>query len=152
MPSYALLLRGINVGGNKRVPMADLRALITALGFDHPRTLLNSGNAVFAGPATASAVLARKFEQAIEKRFGFEVGCVVRTGPEWTALMAANPFPGESKRDPGHLVVIALADAPPAKAIEALRKAIPGHEVVRAAGRELWAYYPDGQGRSKLTL
>jgi uncharacterized protein (DUF1697 family) len=152
MPSYALLLRGINVGGNKLVPMAELRALIEAQGFAEPRTLLNSGNAVFQGRASASAALARRFEQALEKRFGFEVGCQVRTGSEWTALMAGNPFPGEAKKDPGHLLMVALETEPRAGALEKLRAAIVGRETVKIKGRELWAYYPDGQGRSKLTL
>jgi uncharacterized protein (DUF1697 family) len=152
MPRYALLLRGINVGGNKLVPMAELRALIEREGFAEPRTLLNSGNAVFQGRAAAPAALARRFEKAIEKLFGFDVGCVVRTAPEWTAILAANPFPGEAKKDPGHLLMVALDAAPRAGGVESLRRAIVGRETVQLKGQELWAYYPDGAGRSKLTL
>jgi uncharacterized protein (DUF1697 family) len=152
MPSFVLLLRGINVGGHKLVPMAELRALIEREGFEQPRTLLQSGNAVFKGRAMASAALEQRFERALEKQFGFDVDCMVRTAAEWERLMGENPFPAESKRDPGHVIMIALDDAPAAKAVEALRKAFPGRERVGAAGRQLWAYYPDGAGRSKLTL
>ena len=155
MPSYALLLRGINVGGNKTVPMAELRALLASEGFADSRTLLNSGNAVFRGGAASSKAIERRLEAAFEKRFGFEVDCMVRTSAEWSKLVSENPFPAEAKRDPGHLVMVALDEAPAAKAVEALRSAIAatkGPETVRAAGRQLWAYYPDGQGRSKLTL
>jgi uncharacterized protein (DUF1697 family) len=65
--------------------------------------------------------------------------------------VARNPFPAEAERDPAHLTVVFLKDAPKAKAVEALAAAIRGREVIQADGRHLYAYYPDGVGRSKLT-
>lgn len=152
MASYALFLRGINVGGNKSVPMADLRKLIESLGFSGAQTLLQSGNAVFQGPAQASAALERRFEAAVVKRFGFASDCIVRTAKEWTALMAANPFPSEARGDPAHLLVVLLRDKPKPGALAAVRAAIQGPERVELSGRQLFVVYPAGQGTSKFTL
>jgi uncharacterized protein (DUF1697 family) len=76
----------------------------------------------------------------------------VRTATEWNAIVAANPFRAEAKRDPGHLVVMCLKDAPPAAAVKALQSAISGREVVKAKGPQAYFVYPDGMGRSKLTI
>ena len=78
------LLRGINVGGNKKVPMAELRALGEKLGWRQVATYIQSGNVVFAGGGGAAAA-ERALEQAIEKRFGFPVPVVVRTAAQWRA-------------------------------------------------------------------
>ncbi len=150
--AFVLLLRGINVGGNKVVPMAELKRLLEGLGFADVRTLLNSGNAVVRGPAARTDTMERALEQALARRFGFEVGCTVRSAAEWTRIVAANLMPAEAKRDPGRLHVYAMALPPAPRAVTALRAAIPGREVVAASGRELWAWFPDGAGRSRLTL
>ena len=90
-PRYALLLRGVNVGGHKRVPMADLRQLLEGLGYDRVRTLLNSGNAVFdtarAMPATR---LAAVIDSAIEARFGFTARAFVLTASDVDLVVAEN--------------------------------------------------------------
>lgn len=152
MASYVLLLRGVNVGGHKKVPMADLRALITREGFEGAETLLQSGNAVFTGASGSAAALEARFEKAIAAKIGVDCDCVVRTAKEWAALIAANPFSAEAKRDPGHLLVVCLKSAPPARAVTALRAAIVGRERAELRGRELFAVYPDGAGTSKFTL
>jgi uncharacterized protein (DUF1697 family) len=152
MARYALFLRGVNVGGNKKVPMADLRALIEREGFEDAATLLQSGNAVFSGPATTASALESRFERAIAKSIGVECDCMVRTAKEWDAVIAANPFSSEAKRDPGHLLVLVLRAAPAAGALTAVRKAIVGREKIEVAGRIAYAVYPDGQGTSKFTL
>jgi uncharacterized protein (DUF1697 family) len=152
MTTQIALLRGINVGGNKQIAMADLRQLLEALGFSNVRSLLQSGNLVFQSDRRAAAALERLLEVETEKRLGVSVGYLVRTASEWKPIIARNPFPGEAERDPGHLVVVFLRDAPQAKDIKALQAAIQGPEVIRGDGRQLYAFYPDGQGRSKLTL
>src|SRR5262245_51458503 len=90
---YVALLRGINVGRAKPVGMAELKATVEALGFDDVRTLLRSGNVVFAGKAAASPTVAARLEAAIEERFAMKVGVVVRTADELAAAVAANPIP-----------------------------------------------------------
>lgn len=148
---YAALLRGINVGGNKKVSMAELRDFAAVLGLDDPRTLLQSGNLVFASKSAA-----RKLESVLEtetkKRFGLETRYFLRTADEWKSAIDANPFRDAAASDPSHLVVVFLRDAPAAKNVKALQAAIVGRETVRAVGRHAYVIYPDGQGESKLTL
>lgn len=94
MKSYVALLRGINVGGNKKVPMADLKKLLASMGFSDVQTLLNSGNVVFKGKAMPIDQLEKKLETAIEKHFGFPVPVIVRSGEEMKQLIDSDPFSG----------------------------------------------------------
>jgi uncharacterized protein (DUF1697 family) len=147
---YAALLRGINVGGNKMVPMAELRDLAVRLGFTEPRTLLQSGNLVFEGRTQTTSKVEQILEQATKKHFGFDVTYIVRTAAEWNAVIAANPFPAEAKTDPAHLLVKFDREAPTSAAVKALQASIVGRERVGVVGREWYVVYPDGVGTSKL--
>ena len=131
--------------------MADLRELATDLGLADAKTILQSGNLVFSDPRK-SGDLERLLEAEIEKRLGLRTDFFVRTAAEWKALIAHNPFPEEAKRDPSHLVVMCLKDAPDAKDVAELQAAIKDREVVRAVGRQAYLVYPDGIGRSRLTI
>jgi uncharacterized protein (DUF1697 family) len=86
------MLRGINVGGHKKIAMADLRALLTRLGFTDVATLLQSGNAVFNGPEALPDEMAGRIEEAIADEFMVSIRCMVRTGPELRAVIEGNPF------------------------------------------------------------
>jgi len=145
------LLRAVNLPSHGKVAMADLRDLASHLGLADARTLLQSGNLVFSD-ARKSGDLERLLEAEAEKRLGLRTDFFVRTAAEWKALIAHNPFPEEAKRDPGHLVVMCLKDAPDAKDVEALQAAIKDREIVRAVGRQAYLVYPDGIGRSRLTI
>jgi uncharacterized protein (DUF1697 family) len=149
---YAALLRGINVGGNKKVPMADLRAMTAKIGFDDPQTLLQSGNLVFSAKSQPAEKLEALFEAATKKHIGVECSYLLRTADEWAKLMAANPFPKEAKADPAHLAVTFCRDTPTPSALDALRSEIRGKEAITLVGRELYAWYPDGMGTSKLAI
>ncbi|MEI8094675.1 MAG: DUF1697 domain-containing protein [Spirochaetales bacterium] len=92
LTTYLALLRGINVGKAKRVPMAELRDLIAGLGFSDVRTLLNSGNAVFRGQPQAPADLAASLETVITSHFGFSVAVMVVTATELALIAAQNPL------------------------------------------------------------
>jgi uncharacterized protein (DUF1697 family) len=149
--AHIALLRGVNLGGRRGVAMADLRALATALGFSEVRTLLNSGNLVFesgAKPADLETLL----EAEAHRRLGLRTDFHVRSAEEWRAMIKKNPFPAEAKRDPARLIMFCLKTAPGAKAFTALQAAITGPERVVGVGRHAYIYYPDGQGRSKLTV
>jgi uncharacterized protein (DUF1697 family) len=149
---YAALLRGINVGGNKKVPMAELRAMTAKLGFEDPKTLLQSGNLVFATKSQPTAKLERILEAATKKTIGVECSHLVRSADEWREIVAGNPFPKWAKSDPAHLAVTFCREAPDAAALETLRLEVRGQEDFRVIGRELYAWYPDGMGMSKLAL
>lgn len=151
MATYIALLRGINVGGHKKVAMSDLRNFAVDLGFNDVQTLLQTGNLVFRGPSRASAGLERLLESEAEKRLGLSTLFVARTATEWQEIIEHNPFAAEAKRDPSHLVVMFLKDAPQAKAVAALRATSKGPEIIEAWGRELYVVYPAGIARSRLT-
>jgi uncharacterized protein (DUF1697 family) len=151
MTVHVALLRAVNLGGRTQVEMSDLRNLLIELGFEQVRSLLNSGNLVFSGGRKTGATLERLLETEAEKRLDLRTDFHVRTADEWAKVVAENPFPAEAKRDPGHLVVMFLKKAPNAKAVETLRAAITGPEIIDAVGRHAYIVYPDGIGRSRLT-
>src|SRR4051795_11256636 len=101
VPRQIALLRGINVGGNKRVEMARLRALMEELGYRDVRTDVNSGNVVFSGPRRS----AKHLETALAKAFGFDVPLVLRTRDELATVVKANPLRKLASDPAKHLVV-----------------------------------------------
>ena len=150
LTTHVALLRAVNVGGRKAV-MAELRAWLAELGFEEPRSLLQSGNLVFRSEATGAALEA-VLEAEAARRLGYAADVLVRTADEWRAIVAANPHAAMARDDPGHLAVMPLKLAPGAAAVAALQAQIQGPEVVKAVGRELFITYPDGMGDSRLTL
>jgi uncharacterized protein (DUF1697 family) len=151
MRQYIGLLRAVNLGGHNQVAMSALRDLLTRLGFTECRTLLQSGNLVFEADRRRPADLERMLEIEIERSLDVSTHFFVRTAAEWREIVAANPFPKEANRDPGHLVVMALKDRPTGQAVQNLEAAITGSEMVHAIGRQAYIVYPDGIGRSRLT-
>ena len=147
---YVALLRGINVGGNKMVSMADLRQLCQKIGFHDPATFLQSGNLIFDVIGQRSSSLEKLLERETARRLKIEVDFVVRSAKEWLRAMRANPFPDEAKSDPGRLVVMFMKkDFDPN--LPTLQAAIRGPEVTKAVDKQLYVVYPNGIGRSKLT-
>lgn len=152
MTIHIALLRAVNLPGHNQVGMADLRELLAGLGFGDARTLLQSGNLVFKSDARTGARLESLLQEAAKSRLGLDTDFFVRTAGDWKAIVAGNPFPEEAERDPGHLVVMFLKEAPDRKDVKALQESITGREVVRAGGRQAYIVYPDGIGRSRLTM
>jgi uncharacterized protein (DUF1697 family) len=148
---HVALLRGINVGGHKNVSMADLRDLLTQLGFADTRSLLQSGNLVFRSDGRTGPRLERLLEDEARKRLALQTVFFVRTAREWKAVVTRNPFRAEAERDPSHLVVMFLKDAPEARDVTALQATISGREAIRVDGRHAYIVYPDGIGHSRLT-
>jgi len=152
MTTHVALLRAVNLGPHNPVAMSELREFLGALGLLEARTLLQSGNAVFGAAGLTPAALERRLEAEAVGRLGLTTTFFVRTAKEWRALVAANPFPDEAVRDPGHLLVLCLKAAPTPAAVAALQASIKGREVVRVVGRQAYAVYPDGVGHSRLTI
>jgi uncharacterized protein (DUF1697 family) len=148
---HIVLLRAVNLGPHNKVGMGDLRAMAEGLGFERCQTLIQSGNLIFDSQPTG-ARLERLLEQTARERLGLETDFFVRTSKEWAALIAANPFPAEARKDPAHLVLMCLKEAPGAQALAALRQGIKGRERVELDGRQAYVVYPDGIGHSKLTV
>lgn len=147
--AWLALLRGINVGGHRKVPMAELRELVTGLGRREVRTLIASGNVVFRGADDDEATVVAELEDAIAERFGFEVPVVVRRLPELEALLDDDPFPDAEQK----LVHVHFLREPvPAAAAAALEAAagevVPEAAVVRP--REIVVHYANGSARSAI--
>jgi uncharacterized protein (DUF1697 family) len=152
MTSYVALLRGVNVGGNKMVSMAELRAMLEALGLADVKTLLQSGNAVFRAPAKPPAKLEQLLESETRKRLGLTCDYHVRTAAELRAVIEANPLGAEAKSDPARLLVTFFRAPLDKAAVKAAQAAIDGPEIVRCDGRHLYMFYPNGQGDSKAAI
>lgn len=149
MTRYLALLRGINLGGHNMISMADLRAVLTKMGFQDVQTLLQSGNVVFSGPKKSPAALERELEAALEKALGLTIDFHVRTADEWRKVIDANPFAAEAKRDPARFVVTCYKSVIDPAKVKVAQAAITGREKLRADGRHLYMTFPDGQGNSK---
>jgi uncharacterized protein (DUF1697 family) len=147
---YVGLLRGVNVGGNSQLAMADLRGLVERLGHADVKTLLQSGNVVFGSAHTDADALARELERAIESDLGMSVACLVRDADDLARIMAHNPL-GEVATNGSRHFVIFLSGAPdPAKLAEIEPLARPG-ELIAAGEREIHLWLPQGSHTSRLT-
>src|SRR6266550_2909006 len=144
------LLRGVNLAGHKKVPMEVLRNLCTGLKHCDVQTYVQSGNVVFRTRERDPLVVAKKLEKAIEKQFGFRSDVFVRTPSELKDVIARNPFAKRSGIEPGKLLVTFLAAAPAPEIRDAILRIKTSPEEVHLSGRELYVYYSDGMGRSKL--
>jgi uncharacterized protein (DUF1697 family) len=151
MTTYIALLRGINVGGNKMVSMADLRALFTKLGFEDVKTLLQSGNVVFRARTQPPAKLEALLEAEVARRLGVSCDFHVRTADEWRAIVKGNPYGAEAKRDPAHVHVTCFKRPLDKAKVKTVQGEITGREVLQCDGRHLYMVFPDGMGTSKAT-
>ncbi|MDR3773353.1 MAG: DUF1697 domain-containing protein [Terracidiphilus sp.] len=146
MPAYIALLRAVNVMGTGKLPMAELKDLCEALGFKSVRTYIASGNVVFQS-SKSEAKVKTILEAAIAAHTGKPAGVLVRTAAEMAAVHAANPFP---ERPNNHTLAIFLDAPPPAGALAAVSGRI--NEQLSLGRREVYVYYADGVGESKLKI
>ncbi|MFC5861962.1 DUF1697 domain-containing protein [Acidicapsa dinghuensis] len=146
MSAYIALLRAVNVGGTGKLPMTDLKAMCEELGFKSVKTYIASGNVVFLS-AKSEPQVKKALEKALEAYAGKPVGVLVRTAAEMTAVGSNNPF----SEMPGNKTVAIFLDGPPAaNALSTAKNQVS--EELRLGTREIYAYYPDGQGTSKLQI
>ncbi|QFZ73667.1 DUF1697 domain-containing protein [Streptomyces fagopyri] len=147
--TYAALLRGINVGGNKKVPMAELRTLLQRLGHGGVGTYLQSGNAFFSSGRGDEDSLAAELAEAVERHFGFTVEVLVRDHAYLRAVREACPFPAaELEAKQVHVTYFSAPVDPGRFAPVDPAAFLP--EEFRLGDRALYLYAPDGLGRSKL--
>ncbi len=149
MTTWIVLLRGVNVGGHRKLPMAALRELLSEVGFGNVRTYIQSGNIVLDSPDSDSDSVARSIRDAIEGRFGFAPHTFALDIDAFDDAIAANPF-RQGKQDPKAVHFFFLAEPDPAADLGGLRElATQGEEFVLTE-RVLYLHTPNGFGRSKL--
>jgi uncharacterized protein (DUF1697 family) len=158
MPTHIALLRGINLGGHKRIAMAELRDVVASLGHGEVATYIQSGNVVFTPGQADNAALAAEMEQAIATELGVNARVVVLSRGELAQVAADNPYPGEP--NPKFVHVIFLPGPPDAELAErhagwlaanqqqAADKG--GRDEVQLVGRAVFLHTPDGYGTSEL--
>lgn len=144
------LLRGINVGKNKRVAMAELRQLLVDLGYSDVTTHLNSGNAVFSCPELAAAAAGERIRLGIANELGVECAVMTRTGTELSRVVAANPLV-DLATDPAKYLVAFLSGSPEDAAVQALHARDFGVDLIRVVGSEAYLWCPAGIQASPLT-
>lgn len=145
------LLRAVNLGGYNTLKMEALRALYETLGLDRPQTYVQSGNVVFRSKERDLEKLRKRLESAIEATFGFHSDVVLRTCAEIQDVKRRNPFADRPGIEPNKLAVVFLGKDPGDEARHKMLSIKTDPEEVFASGSELYVYYPNGMGRSKLT-
>lgn len=146
------LLRGVNVGGNRKVAMADLKAMVEALGFSEVKTLLQSGNVVFEAGDRSDAELEALLETEAEKRLGLVSKFIVRDSRTWRAIIDANPMLAEAEREPSRFLVNVARETVTADQLAAIRAVATPGEKVEAVDRCVYIYFGDGIADSKAAL
>lgn len=144
--THVALLRAVNVGGTGKLPMAELRAICTELGFGNVRTYIASGNVVFTSPLSETEIV-HLLETRLTEYTGRPTAVLVRTAVEMRAVLASNPFP----EAPGNRVLVTfMAEPPPADSLETVRGQTV--EQVVLGTREVYVHYADGVAGSKLRI
>ncbi|HML06403.1 MAG TPA: DUF1697 domain-containing protein [Methanobacterium sp.] len=145
---YIALLRGINVGGKKRIKMADLVEALEPLGLENVKTYLQSGNVIFEYDSIDSDEIARNIEDKISQTFGISVNVIIRTESELERVINTNPFIKKPNIELDKLHVTFLKELPDFIALDLNKSENEKFEVI---DREIYLYLPNGYGRTKLT-
>lgn len=151
MERYATILRGINVSGQKKIRMADLSRLYETLGFTNVRTYIQSGNVIFDSVPVKPDNLIREIEQAIQKKFGFDVPVLVRTREEIRAAISANPFLKEKDIDATKLHLTFLEHVPEKSAVREFDPGSLGQDRYSIEETNVYLYCPGGYGKTRLS-
>lgn len=149
MTTWVALLRGINVGGARKVPMADLRHVLSGAGMVDVETYIASGNVVLDAEETDGDELARRVAAVVADRFGFDVGVVARTADEVEAVVTADPWGGAG--DPKRIAVAFLSAEPDPGTVAGFDRERYLPDEMTVIGAEAHLRYPNGQGRANLT-
>jgi uncharacterized protein (DUF1697 family) len=149
MARYVVLLRGVNVGGHNKVPMARFRTLLGSLGHTDVATYLQSGNAVFSSSKRSAPKLANEVEQALVDELGVDVRVLVITQARLEQVVQGNPM-AALEDDPTHLHVAFLSSPPDTKEAARLDPTPFAPDTFAVVGDVVYLHYPNGMGRSKL--
>ena len=149
MNTYIVLLRGINVGGHKKIRMAELRELLIKSGFEDVRTYIQSGNVILQSSEGENAIIDKMVHQAIQSHFGFDVPIITRTQNELKRIFAACPF-SEEKKVSSYFVL--LSDIPSTKLVDEVMKIKYENEEFHIIDDCLYFYSSVGYGRTKFNM
>lgn len=151
METYIAILRGINIGGHRRVAMKALKELFESLGFRDVMTYVQSGNVVFRSPENKPAELfSEMINEAIRGQFGFNVPVICRTKGAWNETIHNSPFLQVPGHDPSFLHVTFLERTPAENVAAAFTDLDFSPEKFFIRGKDVYLYCPNGYGNAKL--
>jgi uncharacterized protein (DUF1697 family) len=152
METYISILRGINVSGQKKILMSDLKSLYEDLKFKDVITYIQSGNVIFKTEKKISvSEIEKKIEKKISEKYKFEVPVIIRTLPELKKIVSINPFLKIKGRDVEKLHVTFLAELPDDKKSEVITDYNFPPDEYGMTGKEVYIYCPNGYGNTKLS-
>ena len=152
MTTFVSLFRGINVGGHQKVPMDELKNMHESLGLKNVLPYIQTGNVVFNSDDADVTRLRGQIQDGFEKKFGFHVEVFIRTSAELRDIIEKNPFQSQPGKESKWIVVLFLAEHPGDAAQQDLLKSYAGPEEFFIIDKEVYIYYTNGIGRSKLSL
>ena len=151
MQTCISLLRGVNMAGHNKIKMTDLSALFKKLGFKDAETFIQSGNVIFNDQEDLPRhEISAKIEEAILKKFKYNIPVMIRTAEELKAVIFSNPFSGEENFDPQKLAVIFLYEKPVKAQIEKVSNIDYPPDKFKIIGKEIFIYCPNGFGKTKF--
>ncbi len=150
MTRWIALLRGINVGGHNKIPMAELRTLCHDIGWQDVATYIQSGNILFGAEGTMST-LEKRLAEAIVGHFGHRIHIIVRPAAAWPLYVRINPFPDASKAEPNRVMLALSRNKLAPEPADQLNKYAALGESVAQRTDSLWIHYASGVARSKIT-
>ena len=152
MQTFISILRGINVSGQKKILMADLKALYENLKFREVKTYIQSGNVVFKSDSKLSDIqLAKNIEKEISSKFNFEVPVIIRTKEELKNTIDQNPFVKEKNIDLKKLHVTFLSETPDKEKIEQIKNLDFSPDKFKIKDKEIYLHIPESYGETKLS-
>ena len=148
---YISVLRGINVGGHKKIKMADLKALYIKLGFNNVVTYIQSGNVIFESTETDASVLIQTIENRILKQYGFEVPVIIRTADDWETITKNYPFEINALENLTTISVTLLSTQPTGSAYLTLISYLKAPDLLVLNNKNIYLYTPNGYGKTKFS-
>ena len=150
MTRWIALLRGINVGGHNKIPMAELRTMCSDIGWQDVATYIQSGNILFGAKGTISS-LEKQLGEAIASHFGHRIHIIVRPAAAWPLYLRLNPFPEASEAEPNRVMLALARNKLPPDTAENLQQYATSGESIAQRTDSLWIHYASGSARSKIT-
>lgn len=151
MNRYVCLLRGINVGGYKKIKMADLRAALTDIGLKEVSTYIQSGNVLFSSKEKDVDQLAAVVKEMLQSVFGFDIPVLVRSTAYWNQIAAANPFIKTGEEPLNQLLVTFLKDKPTAEQLDTIKDYVYKDDLFEIVDDAIYLYCRGGYGNTKLS-
>ncbi len=152
MSRYIAILRGINVGTGRKVPMADLKSLCERLGLQNIQTYIQSGNVVFdLGKTESVSDLEQRLQETFTKTFGFDIPVIIRRAEEWGESVAKNPFLKKENIDIERLHLTCLKEDASPELLEKIKSYQYLPDRYEIVGRDVFIFCAAGYGTSKLT-